>query len=417
MKQAIIRKLRETRGAAIALVALSMIALVSAVALAVDVGMLVTARTEAQQLGDAAALAGAAVLRSTAGDSAAAHDSAVAFGNTHNTVRGDNVVIQNGDVDVIPDEWTVRVRVHRTSARGTAVPTFFARVFGIDEVDVVTNAAAWAVSAGSAGGDPESSCLLPVALVDDFEDTNGNGVYDNGEIVNGYGPEDHGRLIKLKIHNNDPTTGPPACQTDATNPEVSNNIDYCQDGGDSSAWRCWWRESESAGGGNSVLGPRIYPANDCPEMALGDTVWAASASGNKQSLVANDDNDNNFQGLINSEPDLEWWPDGAGGNGCVRDNTVSPPECFTGNSGRIRSSPVVDPTIDGGGSHTYSVIDDFIGVFVEQVSCAYDAGPEGGPQGRWNVYVRLLVEGGNGGSSGDGGPDGESLVRELQLIE
>jgi hypothetical protein len=402
-----------------------MVALLSAVALAVDVGMLVTARTEAQVVADASALAGASVFQLAAGTEDEARDRAILWA-AENEVRGVTVEVLPEDVDVDVDERTVRVRVHRTRARDSAVPTYFARVFGVSEVDISTSAAAWAAPASHSGGDENAHCMLPVALVDDFIDVNGNGVFDDGDLydpdngIGGYDTGDHGKLIRLKIHSNNEETGPPACQSDATNPDVSNSIDYCQDGGDSSAWRCWWRESEQAGGGSDVLGDRIYPGNDCgPEMARGDTVWEASGGGNKQSLVHYDEEDpkGNFESLIRSEPDLVWCDECDGGNGCVVDAVVDPDACFEGQSGRVRTAPVVDPTIDAGGSHTHSVINDFIGVFVEQVSCAYDVGPfQTDADGRWNVYVRLMVTGG-GGSTGDEGGSDESLIRNLQLIE
>lgn len=418
-------RMRDTAGAAIALVALAMVALLSAVALAVDVGLLVTARTEAQVVGDATALEGARVLRET-GDSAKAHNEAVAFGSSHNTVRGEFVPILEEDVEVVPDEWTVRVRVNRTGARGNAVPTYFARIFGVNAVDITAAAAAWAAPSQGVSSDPDRNCLLPLALVDEWEDTNGNGVYDQGEPydpdngIGGYDENDHGRLVKLKIHSNDEETGPPACRTDATDDRVYNDIDYCQDGGESASWRCWWREAEAddgGGGGVDVLGPRIYPADECLEdMMVGDTVWAASGSGNKQSLVTNDQDDHHFEALIRSDMDLEWCPTCGDGHGCVV-HVDAPEDCYDGTSSRIRASPVVDPRIDGGGAGTYSVINNFIGVFVEQVSCSYAAGPfQTDADGRWNVYVRLLVTGGQG-SIGEGGDSDVSLVRTLQLIE
>lgn len=422
----LIEKLRDRTGAAIVLVAVTMVALLSAVALAIDVGMLMTAKAEADLLADATALEGARVLRDTNGDSAQAHDEAVAFGSTNNTVRGEHVTILNEDVDVITDEWTVRVRVYNTQDRGSALKTFFARIFGVDEVNVTTHAAAWAAPSQGVNTNTDSHCLLPLALVDEWVDLNGNGVYDQGEPydpdngIGGYDENDHGKLIKLKIHSNDEETGPPECRTDATDDRVSNDIDYCQDGGESASWRCWWREAEpdeGGGGGVDVLGPRIYPGDECIEdMSIGDTVWAASGSGNKQSLVTNDEDDHHFEALVRSDIDLEWCPTCGDGHGCVV-HVDDPETCYDGTSGRIRASPVVDPRIDGGGSGTYSVINNFIGVFVEQVSCSYAAGPfQTEADGRWNVYVRLLVTGGQG-SIGEGGESEKSLVRTLQLIE
>lgn len=418
---------KDQSGAAIALVALSMIALLSAVALAVDVGMLVTARTESQMLGDAAALAGAGVLRDTNGDSLLAHNAAKSWAAT-NTVRGEAVPILDEDVDVILDDWTVRVRVHRTKARANAVPTYFARIFGVDEVNISTVSAAWAAPATSTGGGSDTACGLPLALLDKFDDANGNGVYDAGETLQGWDENDHGKLIKLKLFEDTEGGGepPPFCETDDDpGSDVEYNIDYCASA--MSTWKCWWRPdhpSEGGGGGVDALGPLIYPGDSCTEgISVGDILWSASGEGNKQSLVNGEDPvGHTFVDLINADPDKEWCPDCAtGGGGCVVESGST--TCFDGSSIRNRSVPVVDPgTITGTGSDMTGEVSDHIGVFVEQVSCSYLAGPFNSnydinqQKGIWNVYVRLTVEGGTG-STGDGGESEESLLRNLQLIE
>jgi hypothetical protein len=58
------------------------------------------------------------------------------------------------------------------------------------------------------------------------------------------------------------------------------------------------------------------------------------------------------------------------------------------------------------------------GVFIERVACNYSAGDFGGPEGQWNVYVRLMTAG-TSSSGGDVGeePPGGALVRRLRLIE
>lgn len=401
----------DERGAALLVAAGSMVALLSAVALAVDVGMLMAARAEAQTTADAAALAGAGVLRDTNGDSAQAHTSAMNW-LAKNTVRGEIVTVLEEDVEVIPEEWTVRVQVQRTEARGASVPTFFAAIFGVHNVDITAAASAWAAPASTSGGD--GHCMLPLALIDKFDDLDGDGEYDPGsETLTGYDESDHGKLIKLKLRPAGPGSGPPMCQTD-TNPdsEVEYNIDYCASS--SSSWRCWWRPdhpSQGGGGGVDVLGPLIYPAETCEEeVGIGDLIWAASGSGNKQSLVNTE-----FEELIRADQDKEWCPDCAtGGSGCLVDAN-DPTTCFEGESVRRRTIPVVDPSVAGGGANTISEVTDFMGVFVEQVSCSYSAGEFGGPDGLWNVYVRLMVEGGSGATGGTGSSE-ESLVRNLQLI-
>ncbi|HKY59444.1 MAG TPA: pilus assembly protein TadG-related protein, partial [Gemmatimonadota bacterium] len=92
-----ISRLGDEHGSTIVFVSLAMAALLSIVALAVDVGMLYTARGEAQRAADAAALAGAAAgFIDATGNEQAARDEAVRIGAA-NTVQGD-------PVEIDPDE-------------------------------------------------------------------------------------------------------------------------------------------------------------------------------------------------------------------------------------------------------------------------------------------------------------------------
>ncbi|MDH3428108.1 MAG: Tad domain-containing protein, partial [Gemmatimonadota bacterium] len=101
-------KIRDEKGAAIALVALSMVALISAIALAVDVGMLVSARTEAQRVADLSALAGAGILAVDPSADDAARAEAIRFA-AMNTVRGQPAVVLPTDVVVDLDSSWVTV--------------------------------------------------------------------------------------------------------------------------------------------------------------------------------------------------------------------------------------------------------------------------------------------------------------------
>jgi Flp pilus assembly protein TadG len=175
--------LRDTRGVSIVLMAITIVATMSAVALAIDIGMLLNARTEAQRAADASALAGAAALITDPDDSAGeATALAIEYG-ARNTVMDIPVVVLPEDVDVDLARARVTVTVRRISARGTAVPTWFANVFGVSEVDVEARAAAEAVPTGSA------RCLKPFAIPDAFDDANGNGIFDAGDD---YVAADHG---------------------------------------------------------------------------------------------------------------------------------------------------------------------------------------------------------------------------------
>ena len=118
-----IRRLRRREnGAAVALIAVSMAALLGTAALAVDVGMLMNARTEAQRVADLAALAGAGVLAKQPGNASLAEQEAINFAGQNN-VNGTPATVQSQDVDVDIPNGLVRVRVERISdSCGYGVP-------------------------------------------------------------------------------------------------------------------------------------------------------------------------------------------------------------------------------------------------------------------------------------------------------
>jgi len=434
----------------IVLVAFSMLAVVSAAALAIDIGMLATARGESQRAAEAAALAGAGWLITAPDDDSGARTRAKEYGWL-NTVRGDSVLLLDEDIDVILDSAKVRVRVNNISARGTAIETFFARVFGVRTVNVRTLAAAWAAPTDEI---PPTSvdCPLPLALLDQWDD-DGDGTYEEGEPYSraetGYNDDDVGKIVVAKVSGSE-TTGPKQCR--AENESSLVDIDACKDEANSENWRCWYRESEPSnggGGGTSVLGPRIYPGGECGVgLTVGEPVWAASGSGNKQSLVntTHDDfggsctttsvcdadglncvnettcqtGEGSFRDLIEADEDLFW--DDVHCNCPVRSRPADGDDCVphcVENSPRIRSVPLLDPTgVHGTGAGVSSDVAAFTGVFVEMVSCNYALGQYGGPEGNWNVYLRLMRAGAGVGGGGDGGGStGESTLKKLQLIE
>ncbi len=150
-------RVREEQGATLVLVALSLSVLLGMAALAVDTGMLLTARTESQRVVDAAALAGAGSLILAPGDADLARQTAIAYA-AQNKVRGTIADVQPGDVDVDLVNDRVRVRMFRTQARGNPIETFFARILGVDESGVATVASAEAFPAGAV------YCPLPITM-------------------------------------------------------------------------------------------------------------------------------------------------------------------------------------------------------------------------------------------------------------
>lgn len=183
------QKMGDDRGSVIVVVALAMTALLSMIALAVDIGMLFATRGEAQRVADAAALAGAGAFLDCwdcSYSEQVAENYAIDYG-ARNTVRDQGVEILPEDVTVDMAQHRVTVVVRRTSDRGSAVATWFARVFGVEEVDVAARATAEAAAAGAA------LCLKPFTLPDAWNDKNNNGEYDPGEYYDqtetGYGSD------------------------------------------------------------------------------------------------------------------------------------------------------------------------------------------------------------------------------------
>jgi Flp pilus assembly protein TadG len=159
------------RGATIVFVALALTALLSVVALAVDVGMLLTAKTEAQRTADAAAMAGAGTLIFSPDDDAPARSEADKFGEM-NAIQGVAEIDPADDIDVDLADLTVTVRAHRDQVRGGPVATWFAQIFGVDAVNVGADATAKVSAAGAA------TCLKPFSIYDRFDSNDGNDTFD-----------------------------------------------------------------------------------------------------------------------------------------------------------------------------------------------------------------------------------------------
>jgi hypothetical protein len=194
-------RIRNERGATIALVAVSLTAMLGMGALAIDMGMLMKARSDAQRAADAAALAGASAYQGAkpidAVDSALVRATRLVGSNyvggtfidtsgAATTVNGTRSVTEMAEavVVVIPDSEKVRVIVRRP-----AVGTFFGRVLGFANVPISAKAAAIAATAGA------GKCVKPFAIpdlwndVDDDVNLAGNRLQDTKK-GNGPGGED-----------------------------------------------------------------------------------------------------------------------------------------------------------------------------------------------------------------------------------
>jgi hypothetical protein len=161
-------------GQTLPIVAISMVALLALMSLAIDLGMAYTARAEAQRVADAAALAGASAFLQHQDPYDAVVDARAYAADyaERNFVRNRRVTAVEPEViiDVDPSRERVWVRVERDALR-----TWFARLLGINEMKVAAAAAARAMAAGT------SACIMPFAIPDLWdertgEDLNGNKV-------------------------------------------------------------------------------------------------------------------------------------------------------------------------------------------------------------------------------------------------
>ena len=175
-------------GSATVIVALTMAGLIALLALGIDLGALFNARSEAQRAADAAALAGASAFLEfqQEGARSVAVERATTFA-TSNDIRGTPIAPEDVTIAVNLDSSTVRATVRRDG-----VPTWFARLFGVDSVDVGAEATAWAGPAGAA------QCVTPFAIPDVWEETtddlNHNRIWDEGERWS-YDPEGGDRYV------------------------------------------------------------------------------------------------------------------------------------------------------------------------------------------------------------------------------
>ena len=164
--QKLIARIKDQSGIIVVLVALTMTVLIGFAALAVDIGYTLTTKNELQNVADAAALAAARQLGviyqgmsydeqqnyvcdpqtivDVATDVAAKNQA----GGMNITIEADNVTIGDWDANTLSltQTWdqpdAVRVLARRDGTANGPITTFFARIFGIDTVDVSARATA-----------------------------------------------------------------------------------------------------------------------------------------------------------------------------------------------------------------------------------------------------------------------------------
>ncbi len=337
----------DEQGVALFIAAGSMIAVTSVCALAIDVGMLFTARTEAQRVADGAALAGAGALVASPNNRELATFNAVTIGGL-NTIGGQNANVLATDVTVDLTNRQVTVVALRTAARGNPMETFFARMFGVTSVDIGATATAEASSAGGI------TCLLPLALPDrwiegpgtpndpdDFEPVAGDvyipwAVPDSDPVrfndgYTGYAESDIGTQFTMKS-----STG----------------------GGDlNPSWYYPWRPPGQTGADD-------YRTNvaGCVDPSISYSVGqqVETEPGNMSGPTMQ-----GFRELIAQDPDAVW----NDGMDCIVDNgqEFSRDASYCRSSSRVRPIPMFDPREEIAAGTKPFTFTNFAGVFVEDI--------------------------------------------------
>jgi len=167
---------RGDRGASLTLVAISLSALIGIGAIAIDLGMLLKARADAQRAAEAGALAGASVYMEVGVSPTTQQTTAEALARQFTEANAIlNLPVADGEVEVtFPAPQTVRVVVARSG-----IGTWFAKIFGEDSIPVSSRAAASVVESG--GTDCVRPLMIPDLWTDPSQDANSTGVEDNGE--------------------------------------------------------------------------------------------------------------------------------------------------------------------------------------------------------------------------------------------
>lgn len=196
------RLLGNQRGNVLIMTAAAIVGLFSFTVLAIDGAMLLTTRNQLQAAADAAALAGASGLAEGSQNTATAR--AIDFASFNQATQDVRRAVNITANDVsFPQADIVRVRTHRTMATNDPLRTFFMRIvdLGSNNLSDVT-----AVAAARWFDVCEAACIKPWAIPDRWDDTDGNGAMDPGELydkdITGYNvPNDVGLSVTLKVGN------------------------------------------------------------------------------------------------------------------------------------------------------------------------------------------------------------------------
>ena len=356
---------RDERGFNLITIGLTLMALFGATMLAIDVGMLMWARTQAQLSADSGALSGATSLAYNSFTDRSATGPAVTSAistSQSNQVQGSAPSVIPADVEFPFNTLTsrndqVQVTVHRTAARQNPVPTIIASFFGMANADVTAVAMAAAFPAD------DMTCVLPFTLPDRWREVTrcGTGICE-------WEPTDTFEMFERQ--GNHHNAGPPLLNPDvyvppgdASNPTTGYNAirdkgvrlvlkNRNQDQIAPSIYNPW---AMPGGTGADFFRDNIMGCNSMM-VPIGELLLPET--GNMTGPTAD-----GTEGLIASDPNA-YWDDGCN---CVMGSNRPP-----GMSSRIRPIPLYNPERyargkDGGRTNPEFEVVNYLGFFVESI--------------------------------------------------
>ncbi|UCG51303.1 MAG: hypothetical protein JSW58_14075 [Candidatus Latescibacterota bacterium] len=352
------------RGSTVIMVVVTIVALFAFAMIAIDGAILMTAKAQLQSAADSAALAGASGLIEGSEDIAV--ERAVNYSSYNRAVEDmqNPVIITPGDVS-FPEPDVCRVRTHRTEGTGDPLRVYFLRVLGGG-----TTANMTAVAAARAYDVCSSECLRPWAIPDRWDDTNGDGFWEEGETYDPEGtgyvvPRDVGADVVLKVGNPQqaissgifyPINFPPLDNPDGMKPLTGG-----------SWYRTWIAECE----------PYLVGVGDRLQLEPGNMVGPTT---------------HGMEELIAQDPGAYWDP---------ADKTVK--NSAFGRSPRIGLVPFFDPTLPPESGRNWITVTKIGAFFIESV------GPGSEVRGK---FIQITTQ----GQECEGGM-GSSFVKGIVLIE
>lgn len=414
-------RLRPRRGAVLAFVAVSLPALLGVMALAIDLGLLYSARAEAQRAADSSALAGASAYMDYSVETAPAQARAAAFaraieyaGDNYTGERMISTVETTGEVGdfYYTEEVTVQADLPnntvRVWVRTAEHRTFFAQFLGFGNGTVEAMAAAHVSNTGT------SPCVIPIYLPDapDIDSLLVEILYYNAATT-GYGTDN-----RNDYWSPDPplASGPGPGGSPPPGPDRNYKFDFGRriplwpGSGSSGSTDMGWVQGETHESnygffkreledesGQSYISDAIR-GNDCWDVSVGDTVWTTPGS---RTAVLQD-----LQYLWDQDPwDTHWSHDNGGGV------VSSAPGGNWRRSTRVLTVALVNPMYPpADGPHAPLVVTSFTSVLLEPLPWPPAEG----------VYpsVRVVPVAGTPDSCGAGGGGECSFnIKKLQLIQ